>query len=112
MNNRILRWERPFLGNVLRLSVPIMIQSLVVSLMNIVDNLMIGQLGEFELAGVTQANRVSFLLQLTMFGVVSGASVFTAQYWGKRDVKGIRGFLGLGMLTAFCVSAFFALPSI
>lgn len=106
------KWDKAFTQTVLRLAVPIMIQSLMVSLMHIVDNVMIGQLGEYELAGVTQANRISFLLQVTMFGVVSGSSVLTAQFWGKKDVKGIRSFLGLGLITALCVAALYAVPSL
>lgn len=112
LDKRLYRWEKEFGQTVLRLAVPIVIQSLVVALMHIVDNLMIGQLGENQLAGVTQANRITFLMQVTMFGVVSGASVFTAQYWGNRDMKGIHRTLGLGTVTGLGVALLFAIPCI
>ena len=91
----LLRWEKEFSRAVLRLSVPVSIQSLIVALMHIVDNLMISELGESYLAGVSQANRITFLMQMTMFGLVSGASVFTAQFWGEGHVE--RQTLGIGM---------------
>lgn len=112
LNSPVFRWERSFSRSVVRLAVPIMVQSLVVALMHVVDNVMIGQLGETALAGVSQANRVSFLFQLSIFGVVSGASVFTAQFWGNRDLKSIRHVLGLGMLLAMIIAAVFAVPAI
>ncbi|MEF9895111.1 MAG: MATE family efflux transporter, partial [Clostridia bacterium] len=111
LDRRLFHWEKDFTRTVLRLAVPIVVQSLMIALMHIVDNLMIGQLGEYQLAGVTQANRITFLLQVTMFGVVSGASIFTAQYWGKRDLAGIHRTLGLGMITGLGVAALFAIPS-
>ncbi|HIS02079.1 MAG TPA: MATE family efflux transporter, partial [Candidatus Excrementavichristensenella intestinipullorum] len=73
MDRRLFYWEKEFAHRVLRLAVPIVIQSLVVALMYVVDNWMIGQLGDIKLGGVTQANRITFLMQVTMFGVVSGA---------------------------------------
>ena len=100
LDRRLFHWENEFSRRVLRLAVPIVIQSLVVALMYVVDNWMIGQLGDIKLGGVTQANRITFLMQVTMFGVVSGASVLTAQYWGVRDVKSIHRTLGLGTVTA------------
>ena len=105
----LLRWEKEFSRAVLRLSVPVSIQSLIVALMHIVDNLMISELGEFYLAGVSQANRITFLMQMTMFGLVSGASVFTAQFWGAKDIKGIHETLGIGMLTGILGALVFAI---
>lgn len=109
---KLLRWERDFTRTVVRLALPITLQSLITALMHILDNAMIGQLGEAQLAGVTQANRVSFLLQLILFGMVSGASIFTAQLWGKRDLKGVHQLMGIGLLTAFAFSLLFAIPAI
>ena len=74
MNQSLLRWERGFGSQLARLAIPIAIQSVVTSSMQIIDNVMIGYLGDIPLAAVTQANRISFLFQVTMFGVISGAS--------------------------------------
>lgn len=112
MNNSVIRWERDFTKSVVRLAWPIMVQSLVTALMHILDNVMIGRLGEAELAGVTQADRVTFLLIVIMFGLISGSSIFTAQFWGTRDLVGIHKMMGLSMVMAASISLVFAIPSL
>lgn len=111
MNNSILRWEGDFTRSVLRLAGPISLQALLTSLMHILDNAMVAGLGsDAPFAGVGQANKVTFLLQVIMFGMVSGASIFTAQYWGKRDLPGIHRTMGLGLVTALSVALLFFVP--
>lgn len=83
---------------------PIALQNLIASSLNMVAVMMLGQLGETSVAAVGLANQVWFLLNLIVFGVVSGAAMFIAQLWGKRDVHNIRRVLGLtvklGLLAA------------
>ncbi len=112
MNQSILRWERDFTRTVVRLAWPIMVQSLVSALMYILDNAMIGQLGQAELAGVSQANKVSFLVTIILFGLVSGSSIFSAQFWGKRDLKGIRQIMALSLMVAVPVALLFVAASV
>lgn len=112
MNQSLLRWERGFGSQLARLAIPIAIQSVVTSSMQIIDNVMIGYLGDIPLAAVTQANRISFLFQVTMFGVISGASIFVAQYWGRRDLAGVRRTLGIASVSAILIAALIGLPSI
>lgn len=108
----LLRWEKDFTMQILRLAVPVMIQSMVMALMHIVDNLMVGRLGATELAAVTQANRITFLFQLAMFGASGGVSVFTAQFWGKKDLCGVRSVQGIGLIAGLIVAAIIGVPSI
>ena len=74
---------------------PIALQNLIASSLNMVAVMMLGQLGEMSVAAVGLANQVWFLLNLIVFGVVSGAAMFIAQLWGKRDERNIRRVLGL-----------------
>jgi putative MATE family efflux protein len=66
---------------------------------------MIGRLGTVEIAGVGLGNQIFFLYNLTLFGICSGGTIFTAQFWGKGDIPGIRKNMGfcltLSMLAAF-----------
>lgn len=71
------------------------LQQLVFSLLNLVSVMMVGQLGETSVAAVGLANQIMFLFQLFLFGVGSGAAIFVAQFWGKRDIKNIRRVLGI-----------------
>ena len=82
-----------------RIALPITLQNLVLASLNLVDTIIIGGLGETAIAGVGLANQYFFLLNLLLFGVTSGAAIFTAQYWGNRDVKNIRRVLGLCIMT-------------
>lgn len=99
--------DRAFFAALFTLAVPIMFQNFVNSLVNMADTVMIGRLGTAEIAGVGLANQVFFFLNIILFGVVSGGGVFTAQYWGKKDLAGIRKNLGLCLSVALAVTGTF-----
>lgn len=109
-NGDIFPWERGFTRDVARVAIPVAIQSLFMALLRIVDNLMIGQLGEIELAAVTQANRVTFLFNLTVFGLSGATAAYVAQFWGKRDVRGIRSVMGLALCLSVLAALLFLIP--
>ncbi len=86
----------------LTMVIPLTLQNLVTSSINLLDNLMIGALGETELAGVSMANKVFFVYNLMVFGVCSGAIVFFSQFWGKRDERGLKNVMSVGL--TLCVT--------
>lgn len=73
------------------------------------DTLMIGKIGEVELASVGIANQFYFLFSLAIFGISAGCGVFIAQLWGKKDEKNIKKTLGVGMLLGGIVTVIFTL---
>ncbi|TFG83377.1 MAG: MATE family efflux transporter [Spirochaetales bacterium] len=75
------------------------------------DTVMVGRLGTAELAAVGLGNQVWFLLLLFIFGVSTGAGVFTSQYWGKRDMAGIRRCTGLSLTIGLSASLVFMVAS-
>ncbi len=91
--------DKHFFSQVFRIGLPITIQNLTLASLNLVDNIIIGGLGEAAIAGVGLANQYFFLLNLLLFGIASGSSIFTAQYWGSKDIKNIHRVLGLCLLT-------------
>ncbi len=93
----------------LTMVIPLTLQNLVTSSVNLLDNLMIGSLGEAELAGVAMANKVFFVYNLMMFGVCSGAIVFFSQFWGKRDECGLRSVMRVGLTLCVALAAVFTL---
>jgi putative MATE family efflux protein len=99
--------DRDFLRSMLALAVPVAFQQLITASLNMIDVLMVGQLGETAVAALGLANQIFFLLILFLFGVTSGMSIFTAQYWGKGDVENIRKVLGLCLAIAIFVAAVF-----
>ena len=76
-------------NTMLAIALPVIIQHLISIGLNLVDTVMIGRLGEAELAAVGIANRFFMIFGLFCFGFYSGCSIFISQYWGVRDIKSI-----------------------
>lgn len=96
-----------FLRNMLKIAFPIMIQNLVTSTLNMVDTIMVGKLGEVEIAAVGIANQYFFLFSMILYGLCGGCSVFISQYWGKKDYTNSKRILGLGIISVLIVSIVF-----
>ena len=104
--------DRKFIRKVVAIAIPITIQALLNTTLNLVDNIMIGALGESSIAAVGLANKVFFVFTLLLFGIVSGSSILTAQYWGKRDIKNIRRVLGISLIIGLLGAVIFMLAGL
>ena len=102
-----LRWDRPFIRNVLVVALPMVIQQLMTASLHIVDGLMVSGLGDAAYSAVTQANRVTFMFNLFSFGTCTGGAIFLSQYWGGRDIRRMRQTMGLTMMFVLIVAAVF-----
>ncbi len=80
-------FDKEFLKMLFTIALPIILQNLLNSFVNILDMVMIGRLGTVEIAAVGLGNQLFFLLNLILYGTASGGMVFTAQFWGKKDWK-------------------------
>lgn len=103
--------SREFWKIVLPLALPITLQNLLTSSFQIVDTLMIGQLGDTVIAAVGIAAQISFFSNVLFYGTVSGGSVFVAQYWGATDIHGIRKVYGLILSLILPIAAIFVIGS-
>jgi putative MATE family efflux protein len=92
-----------------KIGLPIALQQLIMSSLNMVGVVMVGQLGEAPIAAVGLANQIFFLLNLVLFGITSGSAMFTAQLWGKRDIYNIRKVLGLALTLGLITASVFLL---
>jgi putative MATE family efflux protein len=88
-------------------ALPIAVQQFIMAALNMVGVVMIGQLGDVQVAAVGLANQIFFLLNLMLFGITTGSAIFTAQLWGRRDVLNIRKVLGLALTLGLAASALF-----
>jgi len=104
--------DKEFFRAMLALAVPVAFQQLISAGLNMIDVLMVGQLGETSVAALGLANQIFFLLILFLFGVTSGMAVFTAQFWGKGDTEQIRHVLGICLTIAVSVAALFSLVAV
>lgn len=96
--------NQEFRRSLLAIALPVALQNLLSSSVNLVDNLMVGQLGDSAIAGLGIANQVFFLMLFLIFGINNGGAILVSQFWGKKDVANIRRVLGiclsLGVLAA------------
>ncbi len=79
-----------FYRQLLFITLPIMIQNGITNLVSMLDNIMVGQIGTAQMSGVSIVNQLVFVFNLAVFGAVSGAGIYTAQFHGKGDRDGIR----------------------
>jgi putative MATE family efflux protein len=103
--------DRRFYRDLFAIALPIMLQNFINSAVNMLDTVMIGRLGTVEIAAVGLGNQVFFLYNLALFGLCSGASIFTAQFWGKRDTAGIRKNTGFCLILALLGACVFTLAA-
>ncbi len=95
-DNIFARFRRTFIGDrtfyrtVLALVIPIIIQNSITNFVNLLDNVMVGQVGTAQMSGVAIANQLMFVFNLTVFGGLSGAGIFGAQFFGAGDDEGLR----------------------
>ena len=88
---------------------PMILQNLVTNCMALADSFMVGALGETELAAVTMANSVFYVLSLIIFGIQSGTGVLVAQYYGKGRLDAINRIMGMGYYVSLGLTALIAL---
>ena len=85
--------DKRFYRMVLAVVVPIMIQNGITNFVSLLDNIMVGQVGTEQMSGVAIANQLIFVFNLCIFGAVSGAGIFGAQFYGSGDHEGVRDTL-------------------
>ena len=90
--------DRGFLRNAIRLALPVALQNLLISSFALIDTVMVSQLGGTELSSVGMAGQWVWLLNIFLFGIASGCSIFFSQFWGTRDKAGIYKVMGLALL--------------
>lgn len=104
-----LRQGRGFYRSAIALMLPMILQNLVTNCMALADSFMVGALGETELAAVTMANSVFYVLSLIIFGIQSGTGVLVAQYYGKGRLDAINRIMGMGYYVSLGLTALIAL---
>ena len=97
--------DRQFYHNLFVLIIPMIVQQGITSFVSLVDNVMVGRLGTESMSGVAIVNQLLFVFNLTIFGALSGASIFGAQFFGKGDHKGVRYAFRFKIIFSVCIVA-------
>ena len=82
--------DKAFYRRIFAIAIPIIIQNGITNFVSLLDNIMVGQVGTLPMTGVSIVNQLLFVFNLCIFGASSGAGIFTAQFYGSRDVAGVR----------------------
>ncbi len=99
--------DKPFWNVTLKLAIPVALQNVLTSSFQLVDTLIVSQLGDVTLSSVGMAAQWGWMAGLLSFGLCSGMSVFISQYWGIKNLKGIRRVMGLGLISSLVISLSF-----
>ena len=105
MNPKKLIGNKAFYRMILGITIPIIVQNGITNFVNLLDNVMVGRLGTEQLSGVGIANQLIFVFTLCLFGGLSGAGIFTAQFFGKGDRDGLLHSVRFKLYTAFIILA-------
>ena len=82
--------DKAFYKMVLGVAVPIMIQNGITNFVSLLDNIMVGRVGTEQMSGIAIVNQLLLVFNLAIFGAISSAGIFGAQFYGCKDTKGVR----------------------
>ena len=102
---RTLIGDKVFYRTVLAIIVPVIIQNGISNFVNLLDNLMVGALGDAEMSGVSIANQLVFIFNLAIFGGLAGPGIFGAQFYGAGDMEGMRNTFRIKILESMFLLA-------
>jgi len=97
--------DKAFYKTLIAVALPIVLQQLITTSVQLVDNVMVGKLGEEAIGSVAAVNQLYFVVILITFGALGGAGIFTAQYFGSKDYDKLKQtfrfklIIGLGLAT-------------
>lgn len=98
--------DKNFYKMILAIALPIVIQSLFTNFVAMLDNVMVGKVGTDQMTGVAVVNQLFFVFNLAVFGGMSGAGIFSAQYFGRKDHKGVRNVFRMKFIIGLVIIAF------
>ena len=103
--NKNLKSSAPYFKRMILIAIPIMIQNGITNFVSMLDNIMVGRVGTLQMTAVSIVNQLIFIYGLCIFGAMSGAGIFTAQFYGKKDKDGLRSTLQYKIITAFILAS-------
>lgn len=107
MKRQIFVRDREFYRNVIHIATPVILQSLITIGVNMADTMMLGKMGEGQLAGSSLANEFINIYQIMCMGMGYGAAVLTARHWGSRDLVALKKALTIMLRVCLMISTFF-----
>ena len=100
--------DKAFYKKLFRVMIPILIQNVITHFVSLIDNIMVGKLGTEPMSGVAIVNQLMFVFMLCIFGAISGAGIFTTQFFGHGDEEGVRSTVRAKFIITLGAVAIFA----
>ena len=99
--------NKAFYKMVFAIALPLIIQNTITNFVNLLDNIMVGQLGTAQMSGVSVVNQLIFIFNLAVFGISAGAGVFISQFFGSKDMDGVRQTMRYRLMASLVISTLF-----
>lgn len=112
MAGKYIETDTRFYKRLLVIAVPVILQSLITTGVNLVDNIMLGQLTETALSGSTQANQFITLYTFVAMGISMGASVLSSRYWGARDLVSLKKVITIALRFSLALALCFTAANV
>ena len=104
--------DKKFYKILVSLCIPIIVQNLISTSVNIIDTVMISSLGEASVASIGVANQFFFLFNMTISGLTGGAGLFISQFFGRNDTKNIKKITSLSVFLGILLGLLFLIPAV
>ena len=103
------RWRRyigdkRFYAMVIAVVLPIVVQNAITNFVSLLDNIMVGATGTASMSGVSIANQILFVFNISIFGAISGAGIFGAQFFGAGNHQGVRDCFRFKLLVGMAIT--------
>lgn len=103
--------DKQFYRTVVKIAVPVVAQSMITIGVNMMDTFMLGNFGKYQLSGSSLANEFINIFQIMCMGMGYGAAVLTAQYWGQKDVHGLKKIVTIMLRLCLVISTLFSIAT-
>lgn len=107
MKRYIGNWK--FYRETLSIALPIMAQQFITTFVNLIDNIMIGSIGNIALTSVTVANRFYIIFNSTLFGICGASGIYIAQYFGAKEHRKCQEVFNINMVWAIGMALLFTI---
>lgn len=111
IKNLLIYPDRSFYGRVFSIALPIALQNLITFGVNLTDTMMVGMLGETELAATSLANQFISVFQTLVMGMSMGASVLLARYWGMKKIDSLKKVIAIQFRVTLGIGILFSLAA-
>ena len=106
MKDNVFR-DKVFLRRLIKLMLPMALQSLMLASVAAADSLMLGSQNSRFMSAVSEATQIQFIQNMVISSIVSGCSILGAQYWGKGDKETVRSLFCMTLRINFVISMVF-----